>query len=73
MRARLWRGGVIVQEEERSLLECLYFAQEVVGILEAAGFVDIAVEGNYTNAPATPDDGNIVFVAQPGTPDTEGA
>jgi SAM-dependent methyltransferase len=64
IRARLWHDRVVVAEEEQSLLECLYFAQEVVGMLESAAFEDISVEGNYTSAPAIPDDGNIVFVAR---------
>jgi SAM-dependent methyltransferase len=64
MRARLWRGGSIVTEEERSLLACIYFAPEVVGMLRWAGFEDVTVEGRYTGRPATGDDGTVVFVAR---------
>ena len=64
MRARLWHDGAIVAEEEDSLLECLYFAQEVAGMLESAGFVDVAIEGRWTGEPARADDGTVVFVGR---------
>lgn len=64
MRLRLWRAGRVVAEEERQLHENLYFAQEILLMLEDAGFGDVAMEGRYTGIPATPDDGTLVFVAQ---------
>ncbi|MEO8207830.1 MAG: methyltransferase domain-containing protein [Chloroflexota bacterium] len=64
IRARLWRGGVIVAEEEHRLAENLYFAQEIVLLLDEAGFRDVRVEGGYTGRPATPDDGSVVFVGR---------
>lgn len=66
IRARLWRDNVIVAEESGTLMFSMYFAQEVVGLLEAAGFADIAVEGKYTGQPATEEDGDLVFVARRG-------
>lgn len=66
IRARRWRDGEVVAEEDGALLFSLYFAQEVVALLDAAGFVDIAVEGKYTGLPATEDDGDLVFVARRG-------
>ncbi len=65
VRARLWDGDTIVVEEEpRRLAENLYFAQELLLMLEVAGFRDIQVEGPHTGAPASPDDGSVVFVAR---------
>jgi SAM-dependent methyltransferase len=64
MRARLWHDGAIIAEEEDSLLECLYFAREVAGMLEAAGFAHVAIEGRWTSEPATADDGTIVFIGR---------
>ncbi len=64
MRARLWHDGAIVAGEEDSLSECLYFAQEVAGMLEAVGFVDVVTEGRWTGGPATPGDGTVVFVSR---------
>ena len=64
MRARLWRGGQIVKEERYSLKTGLYFAQEVLLLLEGVGFRDHAIEGNYTGLPATSDDDTVIFVAR---------
>jgi SAM-dependent methyltransferase len=64
IRARLWRDGRIVKEEAYRLKESLYFAQEVLLLLEEAGFRDAAVEGGYTGRPATADDPIVTFVAR---------
>jgi SAM-dependent methyltransferase len=63
VRARLWRADSLVIEEEHELTENLYFVQELLLLLEACGFSDIAVEGRYTGRPATPEDGTVVVVA----------
>ena len=63
MRARLWHEGKVIKEEAHDLHENLYFAQEVLLLLEQAGFRDVQIEGGYTGKPATPDDGMAVFVA----------
>ena len=63
MRARLWRDGVLVREETSRLDESLYFAQEIVGLLEATGFDAIEIESGYTGGPAGPDDPIVMFVA----------
>ena len=52
------------KEEEYSLKENLYFAQEILLLLDEAGFRDVAVEGGFTGRPAAPDDGMVVFVAR---------
>ncbi len=64
VRARLWSRGSVVTEEERRLTENLYFAQELVLMLEDAGFGEIRIEGRHTGAPAAPDDGSVIFVAR---------
>jgi SAM-dependent methyltransferase len=64
MRARLWRDGQVVTEETYSLSENWYFAQEILLLLEGAGFQDLTVEGNYTRRPATVDDGMVTFTAR---------
>jgi SAM-dependent methyltransferase len=64
VRLRLWSGGQIVKEEEYSLSESLYFAQEVLLLLDEAGFRDVAIEGGFTGRPATSDDGTVAFVAK---------
>jgi SAM-dependent methyltransferase len=64
MRARLWRAGQLVAEEFHELRESLYFAQEVLSMLESAGFEDVTMEGRYTGSPATASDDTVVFVAR---------
>ena len=64
MRARLWHDGLIVTEEGYSLKECWYFAQEILLMLDDAGFRDVQVQGNYTGRKANADDGMVVFVAR---------
>jgi SAM-dependent methyltransferase len=64
MRARLWHDGQIVKEEAHDLHENLYFAQEILLMLDDAGFRDVLVESGYTGQPATAEDGMVVFVAR---------
>jgi hypothetical protein len=64
VRLRLWTDGQIVREEEYSLKENLYFAQEILVVLGDAGFRDVAIEGGFTGRPATPEDGMVAFVAR---------
>jgi len=63
MRPRLWRDGEIVAEEEHTIQISLYFQQEVLLLLEEAGFGQVDVEAAYTGLPATADDLTLVFVA----------
>jgi SAM-dependent methyltransferase len=67
MRAILWRGGRSVAEEEFTLLENLYFRNEVLLLLTQAGFEDVTVRGGYTDAPPTPDDTTLAFIARKAT------
>jgi hypothetical protein len=41
-----------------------YFAQEVLLMLDEAGFHGLAIEGGYTGRPATSEDGIVAFVAR---------
>ena len=64
MRARLWRGGVLVREEEGQLLNTYYPPDEVRAMLEAAGFADVRVEGPYTGRAPDPSDDTVVVTAR---------
>ena len=64
MRARLWRAGDLVREETYTLSENLYFAQELLLLLEEAGFRGMTMEAAYTGRPATVDDETLVIVAR---------
>lgn len=61
--ARRWHDGAIVQEEAYTLAENLYFAQEMLLLLEDAGFRDVTVEAAYKSRSVAPDDGTVIFVA----------
>jgi SAM-dependent methyltransferase len=64
MHARLWRDGVLEAEEIRRLDLGLYFKNELLLLLERAGFGHAVVHGDHVEADPTPDDEFIVFVAQ---------
>jgi SAM-dependent methyltransferase len=64
MRAVLRRNGEVIAIEENVLQENVYFTQELILMLRAAGFVDIRVEGLYNGRPVSADDTTVVFVAR---------
>jgi SAM-dependent methyltransferase len=64
MRAALWQNGTRGEEEECVLVLNLYFKGEILLMLEQAGFELLGVEGPFTDIPAKPDDGTVVFVAR---------
>ena len=64
MRGRRWRDGELLEQEERRIVLFDAFAQQILSMLEAAGFVDAEIQGRYTNVPATPDDTTVVFLAR---------
>jgi hypothetical protein len=49
---------------ERTLSANIYFKHVVVLMLQHAGFVDVSVQGVLTEAEATPDHGDLVFIAR---------
>ena len=69
MRAILWREGKLVLQEERLLIENLYFRNELLSMLAHAGFADVSVTGGYTDAPPKPTDTMLVFIAVKGAGD----
>lgn len=64
MRASMWRDGTLVAEEERKIDLRLYFRNELLLMLEHAGFRDVAVRGDYTDEEATGDHDFLVFIAR---------
>jgi sugar phosphate isomerase/epimerase len=64
MRARLWHDGSIAREETSRLSESLYFVQEILLLLEDAGFRDVTVESGYAGTPVTPEDAIVMIVAR---------
>jgi SAM-dependent methyltransferase len=66
MRAWLWRDGRSepVEQEEHELQMTLYLTQEIVLLLERAGFVDVELRAGDRDEPPTRDDAFVVFVAR---------
>jgi SAM-dependent methyltransferase len=64
MRARLWRDGELVKEEIHTQKLDDYTKNELVLMLERAGFSDIRIFGDFTDEPATADHGELVFVCR---------
>ena len=63
LRARLWRGGEMVTEENHVLKERLYFRNELVGMLQAAGFESVTVREGYSDDEPTTTTGILVYHA----------
>jgi len=67
LRASMWREGTLVAEEEHSLTERMYFRDELVALLENAGFGEVRVFGGYSDRAARADDDVLVLSARKGT------
>jgi SAM-dependent methyltransferase len=64
IRARLWRAGELLKEEIHTQRVEDYSKNELVLMLERAGFGQIQLFGDYTDEPATMDSESLVFVAK---------
>jgi hypothetical protein len=64
MQAFMWRDGELVAEDEHRLTLTLYFRDEIVLMLERAGFVDVTVRAALTDAEPTGADDFLVYTAR---------
>lgn len=64
IRFRVWRGDEMIKEEIQTLESEGYLKDELLLMLEIAGFDDVEIFGDYTDEPATMDHKNLVFVAK---------
>lgn len=64
MRARLWRDGEMIAEEIHTMRYEEYGINELLLVLECAGFGDVEIRGGYTDEPATADHETLVFIAR---------
>jgi SAM-dependent methyltransferase len=64
IRSTLWRGEQRVAEEEHTMVTTRYFRNEVLLMLNQAGFGDVTVYGGYTDVVAAAEDTFLVFVAR---------
>jgi SAM-dependent methyltransferase len=63
MRVELWRDGELEADETRRIDLHHYFVDELSMMIERAGFREVVVHGDHVEAPPTPDDDFVVFVA----------
>jgi hypothetical protein len=64
MHAEMWRDGVLLAEEDHRLDIGIYFKNELLLMIERAGFDDVVVHGDHVEADPTPDDDFVVLVAR---------
>jgi SAM-dependent methyltransferase len=64
IRAYQWRDGVLQAEEEHTLTMGLYFKNELLLMLERAGFVDVVVHGDHTPSEPNAESDFVVFIAR---------
>ena len=64
IRVEQWQKEQLVAEEERILKGHRYFKNELLMLLEQVGFAEIKVQGDFTEAEATPEHGVLVFIAR---------
>jgi SAM-dependent methyltransferase len=64
MRAWMWRDGELVAEEEHVLTESFYGQDELVSLLERAGFTEVEVHGGYHDGPPAGDEDMLVYLAR---------
>jgi SAM-dependent methyltransferase len=63
VRARLWRAGELVQEEIHTQRLDDYTKNELLLMLETAGFEVIQIYGDFSDEPANADHEDLVFIA----------
>jgi SAM-dependent methyltransferase len=64
MRAELWRDGELEAEETRRIDLHHYFVDELVLMVERAGFEQVVVHGDHVESAPTADDEFVVVVAR---------
>jgi SAM-dependent methyltransferase len=64
MRARLWRNGELLEEQVHTQHYEEYGKNELLLVLEHAGFNNVQIFGDYSNEAATADHTTLLFVAQ---------
>jgi SAM-dependent methyltransferase len=62
--AEMWRDGELVSEEDRMLTGRSYFRDELLLMLERAGFDQVTVHGGYADEEPTADHDFLTFVAK---------
>ena len=62
--AEKWRDGRLVASEERPLSMRMYFRDELLLMLDRAGFASVDTRGGYAGEDATGDHDFLVYIAR---------
>jgi SAM-dependent methyltransferase len=65
IRAEKWLDGELVAAEERTISQRGYFRDELLLLLDRAGFSQVDVRGDYTDEPPSADHEFLVYIARP--------
>jgi hypothetical protein len=60
-----WRDGELVATEDRQITLRMYFRDEVLLMLDRAGFSEVDVRGGYADEEPTADHEFLVYIARP--------
>ncbi len=63
VRVEKWVAGQLVASEEATMRGDMYLKNEMLLMLQVAGFRQITVRGDYTDEPASPDSKELIFTA----------
>lgn len=63
MRVERWQGDTLLDSEERTLTQNLYFKNELLLMLRQAGFTKVSVLGSHAGTTPTAEDDLLVFLA----------
>jgi len=63
VRIEKWVSGKLIDSQEFTQHRTLYLPNEVLLMLQVAGFHQITIRGDYTDEPATPDSEELIFTA----------
>jgi SAM-dependent methyltransferase len=64
LRARLWRNGELLEEQVHTQRYEEYGKNELMLVLEQAGFRDIQIFGDFGDEPATANHNELIFIAR---------
>jgi SAM-dependent methyltransferase len=63
MHAQLWKEGDLFADEKHEIRMTMYFKDEILLMLDKAGFSDVRVLGHHNDAEPTSEDDFLVFIA----------
>jgi SAM-dependent methyltransferase len=63
VRVEKWQNGKLIAAEEYTMHANMYLKSELLLMLKVTGFGQVSLRGDYSDAPATPESKQLVFLA----------